>query len=101
MNQTPGVDQFKGEMYLIKWTDLSYQNCTWEHHEDLVASTFVGEEMVKNLRKTFKNAAKPIQKIMASPDVCKYGQRKQCQQFTEALPEFMIDVNKKFELKPH
>jgi len=47
-------------MYLIKWTDLSYQACTWEHHEDLAASRFVGDEMLKMLRRSYKNAVKPI-----------------------------------------
>ncbi|CAL6055011.1 SNF2_family helicase [Hexamita inflata] len=101
LNQTPGIEQFRGEMYLIKWTDLSYQGCTWELHEDLISNKYIGEEMVKNLRKNFKNAAKPIQKMLASSDVCKFGMRKAFQEFTSAKPEFLVDVNSKFELKPH
>lgn len=94
-----GVSQFGGEMYLIKWTDQPYQCCTWEHHEDLVACKYIGKEMLKQLRKQFKNAAKPIVKIMVDPECCQYGQRKAYKPFTSEKPDFLVDVNAK--LQPH
>ena len=57
---TPGVDSFKGELYLIKWTDLPYQEATWEMYEDLVSHPNIGKEMVKELRKQYKNCGKSI-----------------------------------------
>lgn len=100
-SQTPGVDQFKGFHYLIKWTDLSYQCCTWELHEDLVNHKLIGEEKFKQLRKNFKNAAKPIAQVLSSPDQTPFGKRKNFVEFTEAKPKFLVDVNEKFELKKH
>jgi hypothetical protein len=39
--------------------------------------------------------------MAALPDVTKYGQRKKFIEFTSAQPDFLIDVNKKLELKAH
>jgi hypothetical protein len=71
-----GVEQFKGYMYLVKWTDLPYQCCTWELHEDLAASPYIGEDNLKQLRKSYNNAPKNIVKMLQQPDVCKFGSRK-------------------------
>lgn len=67
----------------------------------MVATKCIGEEMLKNLRKTFKNGVKAIQKMIQTPDVTKYGMRKQFKEFTASKPDFLVDVNSKFELKPH
>jgi hypothetical protein len=99
--QTPGVDNFKGILYLIKWMDLSYQCCTWELHEDLANHPFIGEERLKQLRKNYKNAIKPIYTMLSNPDHCAFGQRKPFVPFTEAKPKFLVDVNSKFELRKH
>jgi hypothetical protein len=73
LTPTPGVEKFKGYMYLIKWTDLPYQACTWELHEDLAASNNIGEDFLKNLRKSYNNAPKAITKMMQQPDFTMYN----------------------------
>jgi len=57
--------------------------------------------MLKNLRKQYNNGPKMIHKMLSIPEVTKYGQRKQFKEFTSSRPEFMVEVNPKFELKPH
>lgn len=101
MNDTPAIDSFKGYHYLIKWSDLSYQCCTWELHEDLVNNKFIGEDKFKTLRKNFKNAAKPIAAVLSSPDQTPFGKRKPFKEFTDSKPKFLVDVNNKFELKKY
>ena len=70
-------------------------------HEDLVASPFIGEEVLKTLRKAYKNGTRLIQKVLSNPEVTKYGSRKPYAEFTQAKPDFLVEVNQKFELKPH
>lgn len=95
-NASPGVDSFKGELYLIKWTDLPYQECTWELYEDLVAHPSIGKDVVKELRKNYKNAGKSIRQLLTQPDYCKFGSRRPYVEFTASHPDFLVDVNKKF-----
>lgn len=39
--------------------------------------------------------------MLTIPEVTKYGLRKAYKEFTSIKPDFLVDVNAKFELKPH
>lgn len=57
--------------------------------------------MMKELRKNYRNAGRAIHQLLSQPDHCKFGTRKQYIEFSDARPDFLIDVNDKFTLRPH
>ncbi|KAH0576412.1 SNF2 family helicase [Spironucleus salmonicida] len=96
--ESSGVVSFKGYFYLIKWKNLSYSQSTWEIHEDL--ANMFGEDKVKALIRAYTKRSQPIKKML-STNYLKFNERPIFKEFTSAHPDFLLDVNKEFILKPH
>eukprot|EP00768_Dysnectes_brevis_P002590 gnl/Dysnectes_brevis/1926_a2211_1230.p1 GENE.gnl/Dysnectes_brevis/1926_a2211_1230~~gnl/Dysnectes_brevis/1926_a2211_1230.p1 ORF type:complete len:1970 (+),score=523.99 gnl/Dysnectes_brevis/1926_a2211_1230:2006-7915(+) len=89
-----------GVEYLVKWTGLDYEHCTWEAAEDLKIA--VEKETLDKLMEAFNTRAKQIPALYNSGDLLAYGaHRPKFDEVSSARPPFLSSAEEGLMLRDY